>query len=954
MRIKLLAFLVPLLLLSVKVFATHLRAADIIVEQECNSLRYKITVRVYLNTLSGTPFGGFNPSDGHLNFGDGSPLEIIFPGQVEGPEVRPDLGPEISVASYTTFHTYGKPGIFRVTYFERDRSGGILNILNSHDVAYSTFVIINARADHCNTIPLLQVAPVDRGCNGVVFYHNAGATDIDGDSLSYEITIPSKDSTSFVDGFRQPDHASFYTDFDHGNEAGTGRPTFKIDHVTGLITWDAPGMQGEYNIAFKIVEWRFDVATGQFFVISTSIRDMQIIVENCLNERPRLDGPSNICIEAGQTLSGSFFGTDPENHPVKIEVFSSIFEGGPEAFPATYDPVTNDFRPSDPPAQINIEWKTNCIHVRDQAYQVVIKITDSPPDGPRLVTFHTWNIRVIAPAPAWTATEPDLVDRTAQLKWEEYSCQNAEKIQLWRKVGSFPFLPGPCTAGLSIHKGYTLLREFDPSVTSFTDTNEGRKLSVGAQYCYRLVAIFSSPAGGKSYVSQEACVGPILADAPVITHVTINRTDSIDGEVEIRWTKPFDISAIQYPEPYQYEIYRAQGFTQDDEPVNVSGRISDLTSFVDDDANTADSVYNYQIVLYSRTENNNDYNPIDTASVASSVRLTLEPGEQKMLLRWDAVVPWSNVVVSRPYHRIYRGEFGQPKNSFQLIDSVEVSEFGFEYTDEGKFQNLPLQDDIYYSYYVETIGSYGHPAIPLLFNHSQIASSYPVSNLPPCTPSLNVSKTDCQAFIQSSECGVSAFENEISWSSDDLDGCRKDVVSYKLYYADELDGEYKILKVFSGETVYSDPVQMLARCYKVSAVDTRGVESELSEAFCNENCPYFDLPNVFTPNDDGCNDVFSAYVEPGHPESPCDVRNAMACPRFVKNVSFRVYNRWGRQLYEFTSDEAHSSNINWNGKDSNGDLLDSGVYYYKADVEFITVDPALRRKELRGWIQLLR
>ena len=936
--------------------ATHLRAADIIVEQDCNTLRYKITVRVYMNTLSSTPFGGYTESDGHLNFGDNSPLELILPENVDGPHPRPDLGPEIEVASYTTYHTFANPGIYKVTYFERDRSGGIVNIPGSLDVAYSTFVLVNAQRDHCNKLPILQVAPVDRGCKGVVFYHNAGATDVEGDSLSYELTTPSKDAQNFVDGFIPPASRSFYFNFDTGNEAGNGPPSFVIDPVTGQITWDAPGLQGEYNIAFKIIEWRFDPESQEFFMISTSIRDMQIIIEECANSRPTLTGPPDVCIEAGQTLSGTFTGIDKEVHPVKIEVFSSIFEGGPENFPATYDPSPPEFQSSDPAAELAIEWKTNCIHVREQSYQVVVKITDDPPSGPRLVTFLSWNIKVIAPAPVWKTPEPDLVNRTAKLEWEDYTCTNAEKIQLWRKVGSFPFTPAQCVSGLTVHKGYTLLREFEPHVTSFTDTNDGRKLAVGAQYCYRLVAVFKLPAGGKSYVSQEACVGPIMADAPVITNVTISETAEDNGQVLVKWMKPFDISAEQYPGPYQYEVFRSDGFSQMQEPLNVSGRLDDVTSFIDGNINTEKQVYNYQIVLYSNTQNNPEYNAIDTSSVASSVRLSAMAGDHQMLLKWEADVPWSNVAQERPWHRIYRGVAGDAQNDFALIDSVNVSENGFEFVDNGAFNDEGISADTYYCYFVETIGSYGNARVPLLFNRSQIACAYPINNLPVCTPVLKVAKTDCESFVQQNNCTINAFENEISWSIPETSGCRKDIVSFNLYYAEQVNGEFVLLKSFpSSARGYLDAVPTLARCYRISGVDANGNESELSEISCNENCPYFNLPNVFTPNADGCNDVFASYLPPSDdPSIICTIQDPAACPRFVRNVRLKVLNRWGRTVYEYRSGDNNPVTINWNGKDMNGTLLEAGTYFYVADVEFLTADPALSSRRIKGWVSLLR
>jgi hypothetical protein len=222
-----------------------------------------------MNTTSNTPFGGNSLSDGHLNFGDGSvqliPLKAYTP--------RPDLGANIGVVEYTTTHTYASSGVFKITYFERDRSSGVLNIPNSLDVAYATSTVINIDdAIGCNNYPNLAIPPLDRACIGRVFTHNAGANDPEGDSLSYELSVPAKDANNPVDGYLSPASVQFYNDFTHGNEAGNGPPSFSINPITGVITWDAPGVQGEFNIAFKVVEWRKDPITDVFVMLSSTTR----------------------------------------------------------------------------------------------------------------------------------------------------------------------------------------------------------------------------------------------------------------------------------------------------------------------------------------------------------------------------------------------------------------------------------------------------------------------------------------------------------------------------------------------------------------------------------------------------------------------------------------------------------------------------------------------------------
>ncbi|MGZ4038695.1 MAG: T9SS type B sorting domain-containing protein, partial [Bacteroidia bacterium] len=66
-----------------------------------------------------------------------------------------------------------------------------------------------------------------------------------------------------------------------------------------------------------------------------------------------------------------------------------------------------------------------------------------------------------------------------------------------------------------------------------------------------------------------------------------------------------------------------------------------------------------------------------------------------------------------------------------------------------------------------------------------------------------------------------------------------------------------------------------------------------------------EIPNVFTPNDDGVNDVFT-ITSTG-----------------VKEISLQIFNRWGQRMYEFTGAKAA-----WDGLNSNGQKVSDGTYFY--------------------------
>lgn len=69
-----------------------------------------------------------------------------------------------------------------------------------------------------------------------------------------------------------------------------------------------------------------------------------------------------------------------------------------------------------------------------------------------------------------------------------------------------------------------------------------------------------------------------------------------------------------------------------------------------------------------------------------------------------------------------------------------------------------------------------------------------------------------------------------------------------------------------------------------------------------------EMPNTFTPNGDGDNDVFKLLTK--------DLD-------FFKTFSITIVNRWGTIISEFNIPD-----FKWDGKDKNGILVENGVYFY--------------------------
>lgn len=77
------------------------------------------------------------------------------------------------------------------------------------------------------------------------------------------------------------------------------------------------------------------------------------------------------------------------------------------------------------------------------------------------------------------------------------------------------------------------------------------------------------------------------------------------------------------------------------------------------------------------------------------------------------------------------------------------------------------------------------------------------------------------------------------------------------------------------------------------------------------------LPNIFSPNEDGHNDVY--YIQSG-----IDVKQIL---------NFRIFDRWGSTLYEATDFMPNDLTISWDGRIGTK-KAQSGVYLAVAEVEF--------------------
>lgn len=332
--------------------------------------------------------------------------------------------------------------------------------------------------------------------------------------------------------------------------------------------------------------------------------------------------------------------------------------------------------------------------------------------------------------------------------------------------------------------------------------------------------------------------------------------------------------------------------------------------------NTLDGPFSYKVEFINDSPGNRFL--VGTSQTASSVYLTVTPSDNRNNLSWEEHVPWTNT-----RYVVYR------QNAALLFDSI-AGVAGTFYSDTN------LANGVEYCYMIKSVGGYtGGGFIDPIENFSEEKCGTPIDNVPPCSPLLSLS----------ANCDVQ--EITLIWTNPN-NSCADDVLQYEIYfYAAGSDiGVLLATYTSANDTTYVHAnLNVTVGCYQVIALDSAGNRSYDPITVCIDTCHAYSLPNIFTPDDDGNNDLFH----------PCDQTTGIEfqklCPpyRNIRDVDMKIYNRWGQLVFKTTD-----LNILWNGKinNSGGDCPD-GVYFYICEVNEIHID-GIRKRTLNGFTHLIR
>lgn len=221
----------------------------------------------------------------------------------------------------------------------------------------------------CDNSPLFSNRPIPYVCMGQNFCYNNGASDPDGDSLSFQLITPMNAPNSTVT------YVNPYT----AQQPLASNPAVTFNPVTGDMCMTPSQLQVTV-VAVKVTEWR----GGN--IVGSVIRDVQLQTMNCTNNLPYINGINgsnvytmNAC--AGQLVTFFTNSYDPDNgqtvtltwnNGIPNATFTST--GGPlPTGTFSWTPTVNDISPIPHCFTVTVQ-DNNCPYNGTQTYSFCITV----------------------------------------------------------------------------------------------------------------------------------------------------------------------------------------------------------------------------------------------------------------------------------------------------------------------------------------------------------------------------------------------------------------------------------------------------------------------------------------------------------------------------------------------------------------------------------------------------
>jgi len=269
--------------------ASHIAGGEIYYKY-LGSNNYEITVKIYFDCQNGSAsaiasdqeisVGFFNQNNSLItsNLVTGGPAEILT--DVNYNCIVPPTGNCVSRVTYVfTVNLPTSPGGYKAVFQRCCRNAAIQNLVGPSTIGATFFTQIpDLSVTGNNSSPVFVKSPPAYVCNGYPFNFDHKATDLDGDSLVYELYTPF-DGADQANANPEPPNAppflpvTWQTPYAEQNPFNTAA-ALSINPQTGFMTVIPNGL-GVFVVGVKVKEYRNGVLIGETY------RDYQYNVINC-------------------------------------------------------------------------------------------------------------------------------------------------------------------------------------------------------------------------------------------------------------------------------------------------------------------------------------------------------------------------------------------------------------------------------------------------------------------------------------------------------------------------------------------------------------------------------------------------------------------------------------------------------------------------------------------------
>lgn len=399
----------------------------------------------------------------------------------------------------------------------------------------------------------------------------------------------------------------------------------------------------------------------------------------------------------------------------------------------------------------------------------------------------------------------------------------------------------------------------DQNITSITENSPTLNTRVNS-YCYKVLV-------------QNSCLEYSLPDLTE-EHCTINleTTPGID-QIDLTWT-PYVGYVVG-----QYEIYRADDYNPGNH-IQIATVAGNVLSFSDLEMFCRDSV-SYRVLAVGFASNNQQSYSDLSANAPRHNKPTLPTNMMYASVVGDSLInlEWEE----------YKGYLPGAYTLEKSVNGLTWDSLGTFALNNRSYTDTDVNvDERSYFYRVFNIDQCGDKSVVGLFGKTIL---------------LNV-QLDRNGKIP-----------QLTWSH--YEQWNNGVLNYRIEVLNAQTGAWELVEIVGGsERRFEDNLTKLNQatyCYRIHATEVGG---NSAESYSNEVCVVFGpdifVPNAFSPNNDGNNDVFLVYL-----------------PN-IANGQLSIFNRWGQLLYR-TSDIS----AGWDGT-YKGSPVPEGVYVFA--VEGVGVD----------------